>query len=103
MGDSTNNSALKMIQSLDYLTMENPHADDPRHMQIQQLPNCRSRFTVYQRCVYELGQENSRCKYQYYRAQIACPSETLSKYEDDWQKGNLFFGLPDRHPMHLRQ
>lgn len=43
--------------------------------------HCILRFTVFARCARELGEEDTRCKYQYYRAQCACMESQLEAGE----------------------
>eukprot|EP01066_Platyproteum_vivax_P008521 Platyproteum_vivax@DN3587_c0_g1_i1.p1 len=68
--------------SIDSITIENPHSDDPRYLNMMQERHCDLRYIVYCRCVRELGEDNPRCKYQYYRAQIICPLEKLDEYDE---------------------
>merc|ERR1711865_981981 len=67
-----------MSNNLDAVTAAHPHMDDPRFLAItNQMNHCLLRFHVFTRCARELGEENTRCKFQYYRAQCACPESQL--------------------------
>merc|ERR1719231_2168657 len=70
-------------QSTEAVTAYFPNTDDPRFANTQnQYPNCMLRFTVFARCARELGEDDTRCKYQYYRAQCACPETVM----EDWME-----------------
>merc|ERR1712113_1315312 len=70
-------------QNMDAITAEHPHMDDPRFLSItNQMNHCLLRFTMFTRCARELGEEHTRCKYQYFRAQCACPESQL----EDWME-----------------
>jgi len=93
----------RYIGNLDAVNAENPHSDDPRFMQCQQLGNCITRYTVWTRCTHELGEEHVRCKYQYYRAQAACTAEDLDKWNDYRAAGGCVFDVwPTHRTAHLR-
>ncbi|PHJ16920.1 cytochrome c oxidase subunit [Cystoisospora suis] len=104
MSDS-GKSPIQMFQrSVEELTTQNPHADDPRSMQYNQMNNCSLRYAMFARCATELGEEHTRCKYQFYRAQIACPIEYIEMWEDYRQKGTCQFNtLPEFSTKHLAQ
>ncbi|CRG96827.1 cytochrome c oxidase subunit 6B, putative [Plasmodium gallinaceum] len=94
----------KFIKNYDELTSQNPHASDPRFLQINQHNHCVYRYTLFCRCARELGEDDPRCKFQYYRAQIACTAEQLEEWDDHRQKGTCVMDtLPDRLTAHLRQ
>mmetsp|Transcript_42975 Transcript_42975/g.134262 ORF Transcript_42975/g.134262 Transcript_42975/m.134262 type:complete len:96 (+) Transcript_42975:3-290(+) len=62
------------------------------------------RFTVFTRCARELGEEDTRCKYQYFRAQCACPESQLEDWMEHRARGSCHLDvLPDRSTMHCRQ
>eukprot|EP01067_Filipodium_phascolosomae_P006923 Filipodium_phascolosomae@DN530_c0_g1_i2.p1 len=73
--------------NVDYMTMLNPHVDDPRYMQICHEMHCDMRYIIWCRCVRELGEDHPRCKFQYYRAQINCPSEKLDDWNGERERG----------------
>ncbi|CAK9011808.1 unnamed protein product [Durusdinium trenchii] len=79
--------------------------DDPRFLTLtNQSNNCILRFTVFARCARELGEEDTRCKYQYYRAQTACPESQLEDWMEHRARGSCHLDvLPDRSTMHVRQ
>ncbi|EPR57517.1 hypothetical protein TGGT1_306390 [Toxoplasma gondii GT1] len=94
MTDSNTNPALKFQRSVEELTSQNPHTDDPRSMQFNQMNTCSLRYAMFARCAKELGDDHTRCKYQFYRAQVACPIEQIELWEDYRQKGMfLEFGV----------
>eukprot|EP00408_Alexandrium_pacificum_P015342 CAMPEP_0171195712 /NCGR_PEP_ID=MMETSP0790-20130122/21533_1 /TAXON_ID=2925 /ORGANISM="Alexandrium catenella, Strain OF101" /LENGTH=120 /DNA_ID=CAMNT_0011660923 /DNA_START=82 /DNA_END=445 /DNA_ORIENTATION=- len=69
--------------TLDFVTAEHPHMDDPRFLSLtNQMNHCLLRFNVFTRCARELGEEDTRCKYQYFRAQCTCPESQL----EDWME-----------------
>ncbi|SBS84041.1 cytochrome c oxidase subunit 6B, putative [Plasmodium malariae] len=51
----------KFIKNYDELTSQNPHASDPRFLQVNQFNHCAYRYTLFCRCARELGEENPRC------------------------------------------
>mmetsp|Transcript_32679 Transcript_32679/g.44399 ORF Transcript_32679/g.44399 Transcript_32679/m.44399 type:complete len:105 (-) Transcript_32679:14-328(-) len=91
--------------TLDHVTAENPHMDDPRFLSLtNQMNHCLLRFTVFARCARELGEEDTRCKYQYYRAQCCCPESQLEDWMEHRARGSCHLDvLPDRSTMHCRQ
>ncbi|SCQ16267.1 cytochrome c oxidase subunit 6B, putative [Plasmodium ovale] len=100
----SNHLSYKFIKNYDELTSQNPHASDPRFLQVNQFNHCAYRYTLFCRCARELGEDNPRCKFQYYRAQIACTAEQLEDWDDHRQKGTCVMDvLPDRLTAHLRQ
>ncbi|CAA9987554.1 cytochrome c oxidase subunit 6B, putative [Plasmodium knowlesi strain H] len=94
----------KLMKKYDELTSNNPHSSDPRFLQMNQFNHCAYRYTMFCRCARELGEDNPRCKFQYYRAQIACTAEQLEDWNDHREKGTCVMDvLPDRLTAHLRQ
>ncbi|CAG9480657.1 cytochrome c oxidase subunit 6B, putative [Plasmodium vivax] len=94
----------KLMKNYDELTAHNPHSSDPRFLQMNQFNHCAYRYTMFCRCARELGEDNPRCRFQYYRAQIACTAEQLEDWDDHRQKGTCAMDvLPDRLTAHLRQ
>jgi cytochrome c oxidase subunit 6b len=91
--------------SYDSMTASHPHMDDPRFMNVQsQYPHCWLRFQVFARCARELGEDNERCKYQYYRAQCVCPETNLEDWMEHRARGTCHLDvLPDRDVLHCRQ
>lgn len=91
-------------RNIEELTAQNPHAEDPRLLQANQGNACALRYTMFCRCAKELGEENARCKYQYYRAQIACTAEQMDDWNEHRSRGSCMFDvLPERSTKHLRQ
>merc|ERR1711974_567485 len=80
------------------VTADHPHMDDPRFLTIQnQMNNCLLRFTVFARCARELGEEDVRCNYQYYRAQCCCQESLLEDWREHRARGSCHMDvLPDR-------
>ncbi|ETW55237.1 hypothetical protein PFUGPA_03057 [Plasmodium falciparum Palo Alto/Uganda] len=77
---------------------------DPRFLQVNQFNHCAYRYTLFCRCARELGEDHPRCKFQYYRSQIACTAEQLEDWDDNRQKGTCAMDtLPDKLTAHLRQ
>ncbi|PFH32517.1 hypothetical protein BESB_018350 [Besnoitia besnoiti] len=104
MAENNANAAQKFQRSIEELTAQNPHTDDPRCMQINQMNNCSMRYAMFARCCKELGDDNTRCKYQFYRAQVACPIEQIEIWEDHRQKGSCHFDLlPEFSTRHMWQ
>merc|ERR1711904_436257 len=104
--DMSNPSEKKFLASnLDSVTMDHPHMDDPRFLSItNQMNNCLLRFTVFARCARELGEEDTRCKYQYFRAQCACPESHLEDWMEHRARGSCHMDvMPDRSTVHCRQ
>ena len=92
-------------QSMDHVNAAHPHADDPRFVSAtNQFPHCWLRFQVFARCARELGEDDTRCKYQYYRTQCVCPETTLEDYMEHRARGTCHLDqLPDRDLVHMRQ
>merc|ERR1719421_1195567 len=86
-------------QHYDACTAANPHNDDPRFMSLQNQTNhCILRFVQFTRCARELGEEEVRCKYQYYRAQCCCPEATLEEWMEHRARGSCHLdGMHDEH------
>ncbi|CDJ46860.1 hypothetical protein, conserved [Eimeria brunetti] len=101
----TKEDMVQMYQrNIEELTAQNPHAQDPRLLQANQGSNCALRYTMFCRCARELGEENPRCKYQYYRAQIACTAEQMDEWNEHRSRGTCVFDMmPERSTKHLRQ
>lgn len=94
----------KFIKDYNELTAQNPHGSDPRFLQINQFNHCAYRYTLFCRCARELGEDDARCKFQYYRAQIACTAEQLDDWDEHRRSGTCVMDtLPDRLTSHLRQ
>lgn len=94
----------KVINNIDALTAENPHADDPRFMQANQYNHCCLRYTMFCRCARELGADNTRCKYQYYRAQVACTQDQVEDWDDKRTRGACYLDvMPDRSTLHMKE
>ncbi|CAE7928467.1 unnamed protein product [Symbiodinium sp. KB8] len=91
--------------NLDAVNAAHPHMDDPRFISLtNQSNNCILRFTVFARCARELGEEDTRCKYQYYRAQCACPESQLEDWMEHRARGSCHLDvLPDRSTVHCKQ
>nr|PVC52912.1 hypothetical protein MACL_00000433 [Theileria orientalis] len=68
---------LQFWESFDDYTLDNPHAGDPRFLQSNYLNLCKLRYTLYCRCCRELGEDDPRCKYQYYRTELSCTQDFL--------------------------
>ncbi|KAF4705617.1 hypothetical protein FOZ62_009860 [Perkinsus olseni] len=93
------------VGTLDRLTAEHPHTDDPRFaFQSNQWNNCELRFTQFCRCTRELGEDDPRCKYQYYRAQTVCHEFLLEDWMEHRHRGTCDLDImPDRQVIHMRQ
>mmetsp|Transcript_23203 Transcript_23203/g.43615 ORF Transcript_23203/g.43615 Transcript_23203/m.43615 type:complete len:104 (-) Transcript_23203:59-370(-) len=91
--------------NLDAINAAHPHMDDPRFLSLTNQSNhCTLRFTVFARCARELGEEDTRCKYQYYRAQCACPESQLEDWMEHRARGSCHLDvLPDRSTVHCKQ
>ncbi|EUD68102.1 cytochrome c oxidase subunit 6b [Plasmodium inui San Antonio 1] len=88
----------KLMKNYDELTCHNPHSS------MNQFNHCAYRYTMFCRCARELGEDNPRCKFHYYRAQIACTAEQLEDWDEHRQKGTCVMDvMPDRLTAHLRQ
>jgi cytochrome c oxidase subunit 6b len=94
----------QVIGTIDGLTAEHPHCDDPRFLpQRNQFSHCMLRFTQFCRCARELGEEDVRCKYQFYRAQASCVQSQLDEWMEHRARGTCEFDLlPDRQTEHIR-
>ncbi|XP_026190052.1 uncharacterized protein LOC34624177 [Cyclospora cayetanensis] len=101
----TKQEVVQMFQrNIEELTAQNPHAEDPRLLQANQGSACALRYAMFSRCAKELGEENARCKYQYYRAQIACTAEQIDDWNEHRSRGTCMFDvMPERSTKHLRQ
>merc|ERR1711948_232861 len=79
--------------------------DDPRFLSLtNQMNNCLLRFTMFTRCARELGEEDVRCKYQYYRAQCNCHESFLEDWMEHRARGSCHMDvLPDRSTVNCRQ
>ncbi|CDR95375.1 hypothetical protein, conserved [Babesia bigemina] len=91
---------LQFLESYDHLVVDNPHVGDPRNLQHTQWNYCRLRYALFCRCCKELGEGNPRCKYQYYRAEMACTQDFLdiaNKYRDNGRRGFLSQQNPGTH------
>merc|ERR1712139_158079 len=84
--------------NLDAVQAHFPHMDDPRFLSItNQMNNCLLRFAQFARCARELGEEDTRCKYQYYRAQCCCPESALEDWMEHRARGSCHMDvMPDR-------
>lgn len=93
------------VSNIDAVTSNNPHCDDPRFMAISnQMNNCILRFVQFCRCARELGEEDTRCKYQYFRAQCTCTESHLEEWMEHRARGSCHFDvLPDRSTLYGRQ
>ena len=83
---ATTGAAVPQLQSstvVDTPVFAQWHMDDPRFLSLtNQMNHCTLRFYQFTRCARELGEEETRCKYQYYRAQCACTESQL----EDWME-----------------
>ncbi|KAF4671852.1 hypothetical protein FOL47_001147 [Perkinsus chesapeaki] len=91
------------VGTLDRLTAEHPHTDDPRFaFMSNQWNNCELRFTQFCRCTRELGEDDPRCKYQYYRAQTVCHEFLLEDWMEHRHRGTCDLDImPDRQGWRL--
>eukprot|EP00386_Alphamonas_edax_P010475 GDKI01033805.1.p3 GENE.GDKI01033805.1~~GDKI01033805.1.p3 ORF type:complete len:115 (+),score=12.35 GDKI01033805.1:23-346(+) len=79
------------------LTATNVHAEDPRWLQHQTTNACYHRFTMFTRCAREFSEDDTRCKFQYYRAQVACPQEYIDMWMEHRERGKCYFDeLPEK-------
>uniref|UniRef100_A0A0G4FI54 Uncharacterized protein n=1 Tax=Chromera velia CCMP2878 TaxID=1169474 RepID=A0A0G4FI54_9ALVE len=91
------------VMNMDAVDSENPHCDDPRFLQSQQLGRCLLRYTVWLRCRHELGEEHTRCKYQFFRCQAACAAETIEFWDDLRSQGKCWMDQwPAHYTRHMR-
>mmetsp|Transcript_62598 Transcript_62598/g.174950 ORF Transcript_62598/g.174950 Transcript_62598/m.174950 type:complete len:104 (+) Transcript_62598:58-369(+) len=102
---TTKQEKLFLSGNFDEVTAKYPHMDDPRFLSLtNQMNHCTLRFTVFARCARELGEEDTRCKFQYYRAQCACPEWQLEDWMEHRARGTCHLDvLPDRSTVHARQ
>ena len=93
-----------VVGNIDGLTAEHPHCDDPRFLpQKNVMPLCMLRFTQFCRCARELGEEDPRCKYQFFRAQANCTQSQIDDWMEHRARGTCEFDLlPDRSTEHIR-
>eukprot|EP00927_Polykrikos_kofoidii_P070201 TRINITY_DN661_c0_g1_i1.p1 TRINITY_DN661_c0_g1~~TRINITY_DN661_c0_g1_i1.p1 ORF type:complete len:103 (+),score=5.85 TRINITY_DN661_c0_g1_i1:64-372(+) len=100
-----NQNEKNMTNNMDAITAHYPHMDDPRFMSLMnQMNHCLLRFWQFTRCSRELGEEDTRCKYQYYRAQCTCPEWQLEDWMEHRARGSCHMDvLPDRSTVHVRQ
>ena len=91
--------------NLDAVTANYPHMDDPRFLSLSNQNNaCILRFTMFTRCARELGEEHTRCKYQYFRAQCSCPENQLEDWMEHRARGSCHLDImPDREVTQCRQ
>jgi len=89
----------------DSITAVYPFVDDPRFFLTNQNTHCIMRFQKFCRCARELGEDDPRCKYQYFRAQTTCHEYILEDWMEHRQRGTQNWGdrLPDRQDWHARQ
>ncbi|CAD7965349.1 unnamed protein product [Amoebophrya sp. A120] len=82
----------------DYVTAYFPYSDDPRTMsQKNHVNSCLIRFSQFCRCARELGEEDPRCRYQYFRAECNCFGADLDLFMRKRKEGNCNVDiLPDR-------
>ncbi|EDO05242.2 hypothetical protein BBOV_I001580 [Babesia bovis T2Bo] len=95
---------LQHWSSYDHYNIDNPHVGDPRNLQFTQWNYCRLRYALFCRCCRELSEDNPRCRYQYYRAEMACTQDFLdiaNKYRE--QGTNTADILPTSQVFNLRQ
>eukprot|EP00812_Abedinium_dasypus_P012460 NODE_5976_length_539_cov_335.047521.p1 GENE.NODE_5976_length_539_cov_335.047521~~NODE_5976_length_539_cov_335.047521.p1 ORF type:complete len:104 (-),score=29.03 NODE_5976_length_539_cov_335.047521:128-439(-) len=102
---STNAERRFLGNNFDAVNAAHPHMDDPRFLSLMnQMTPCLLRFVQFTRCARELGEENTRCKYQYYRAQCTCVESQLEDWMEQRTRGTCFMDvLPDRSTVHCRQ
>eukprot|EP00371_Babesia_bovis_P000163 XP_001608810.1 hypothetical protein [Babesia bovis T2Bo] len=87
---------LQHWSSYDHYNIDNPHVGDPRNLQFTQWNYCRLRYALFCRCCRELSEDNPRCRYQYYRAEMACTQDFLDIANKYREQGNV--GLLLRPP-----
>ena len=90
---------------LDAVTAYFPRNDDPRFMHLSdQMQHCHFRFSMFCRCARELGEDDTRCKYQFFRAQNTCHENKLETWMELRAKGACNHDiLPDREARHLNR
>lgn len=94
------------LLNMETVTAYYPKIDDPRFASLQnQWTHCQLRFQQFCRCARELGEDNVRCKYAYYRVQNVCHEFILSDWMEHRARGTHNWGdqLPDRADVHGRQ
>ncbi|AFZ80732.1 hypothetical protein BEWA_001390 [Theileria equi strain WA] len=84
---------LQYWKSYDNYTLDNPHVGDPRSLQMTQRLYCFIRYTMFCRCCRELGEDDPRCKYQYYRAEVACTQDFLDLVNQHREAGTCGMDL----------
>lgn len=96
--------AIQSPGGFDAVTAYFPYSDDPRFAHKQdQMHTCYLRFMIFNRCARELGEDNARCKYQFFRAQTACFENQLEDWMEHRARGTSQFDqMPDRDARHLR-
>merc|ERR1712136_273664 len=94
-----------ITKDFDSVNAAHPHMDDPRFLSLtNQMNHCTLRFYQFTRCARELGEEETRCKYQYYRAQCACTESQLEDWMEHRARGSCHLDvMPDRSTVHCRQ
>ncbi len=93
-----------MVGNANKLTAEYPHTDDPRFISVKNVfPACMTVFTDFCRCARELGEDNVRCKYTFYRVQASCIQSWIDEQMEHRARGTCEFDLmPDRQTDHIR-
>eukprot|EP00397_Hematodinium_sp_SG-2012_P018573 GEMP01019034.1.p3 GENE.GEMP01019034.1~~GEMP01019034.1.p3 ORF type:complete len:103 (+),score=19.92 GEMP01019034.1:179-487(+) len=96
---------VNLISHPDAITAYYPYVDDPRFLSLQnQFNHCVMRFQIFCRCARELGEDDPRCKYQFFRAQTNCHEYILEDWMEHRQRGTcLEDRMPDRRDQHCRQ
>ncbi|KAK2197765.1 Cytochrome c oxidase [Babesia duncani] len=98
-----NPKELQFWESYDNYTLNNPHAGDARNLQCTNWNYCKLRYTLFCRCCRELGEDDPRCKYQYYRAEIACTHDFLDIVNKHREEGTCSLDiLPSRQVHNMR-
>lgn len=99
-----NPKELQFWESYDHYNLDNPHVGDPRNLQFTHWNYCRLRYALFCRCCKELSEEDPRCRYQYYRAEIACTQDFLdvvNKYREEGRHSMSV--MPSKQVHSLRQ
>jgi len=93
------------LLNMETCTAYYPQIDDPRFFLMNQISHCWLRYQQFCRCARELGEDNVRCKYQYYRAQNVCTESYLEEAMEHRAKGigGPHDRLPDRSDVFGRQ
>lgn len=95
---------LQFWESYDHYNLDNPHVGDPRNLQHTQWNYCRLRYALFHRCCQELSEDNPRCRYQYYRAEMACTQDFLDVVNKFREQGSHSMDVLPSHQVHnLRQ